>query len=39
MYSGKGPTLLDVRIDPEEPPPMGMRADWWNLPPNSSGTQ
>ncbi len=26
MYSGKGPTLWDVRIDPEEPPPMGMRA-------------
>jgi len=26
MYSGRGPTLLDVRIDPDEPPPMGMRA-------------
>jgi acetolactate synthase-1/2/3 large subunit len=25
ILSRKGPTLLDVRIDPEEVPPMGLR--------------
>jgi acetolactate synthase-1/2/3 large subunit len=25
MLTRKGPTLLDVHIDPEEVPPMGMR--------------
>lgn len=25
ILNRKGPTLLDVRIDPEEVPPMGLR--------------
>lgn len=27
IFSREGPTLLDVRIDPEEAPPIGMRID------------